>query len=52
MHHQGNLTVNSDNLEYAQTLASVGGRLYIDADARLPLLESVGGRLYIDADAL
>jgi hypothetical protein len=53
MHHQGNLTVNSDNLEYAQTLASVGGYLAIRAEARLPLLERVGGdlRIYASADA-
>ena len=32
-------------------LTSVGGSLYIKADAKLPVLTSVGGYLYISADA-
>jgi hypothetical protein len=51
MHHQGDLLVTSANLEYAETLASVGGDLVINADANLPVLERVGGGLVIYASA-
>jgi hypothetical protein len=49
-HHVGNLTVTDKNVEYAKTLTSVGGRLYIRAECELPALTSVGGGLYIRAE--
>jgi hypothetical protein len=43
-HHEGNLVVTKFNFDYARTLTSVGGSLYIKAaDAGLTALTSVGG---------
>ena len=44
MKHEGNLIVTKDNSEYASTVTSVGGYLYVRADGKLtaPLLRFDG----------
>ena len=54
MIHHGNLTITKHNAADFAALTSVGGYLYIDADAQLPALTSVYGHAMPsaqDADA-
>ncbi len=47
----GNLYLTRDNVHRYAGLTTVGGGLYIGADAQLPALTSVGDYLSISADA-
>jgi len=47
----GNLTITRDNAAQYSALTSIGGALFINADAKLDALTSVGGALVIYADA-
>ena len=42
MKHEGDLEVTEDNINYAKTLTSVTGALYVSAACEFPLLESAG----------
>jgi len=47
--HEGNLEVTKDNINYAKTLTSVTGALYVGAECEFPLLASTG-TLYVHAE--
>lgn len=51
MNHSGSLVVTKENAEYAKTLTSVGGDLYVEADGlQLPALETVHEHPLPDAE--
>ena len=43
---EGNLIITRENAPQYAALTTVGGYLYIHADAQLPALTSVGGKPY------